>query len=327
MNRPLALGVDIGGTKIAIGVVDEDGRLLEHARWATDHSLGPPGILADIVCRARRLLDELDIEPTALTAVGVGCGGPLDRARGRVLSPPNLPGWDDLDVLSPFRDAFGIPAFLENDVNAAAWGEKQFGIGRNVSDMLYVNLGTGIGGGLIVNGRLLHGVGDGAGEIGHTTVLPQGPRCSCGNRGCLEVLASGTGIARRARQVLREGRFSLIRDLAGGELDRVTAQHVLEATRRGDPLACYLWQETVTYIAIAVGNAVSLLAPELIVFGGGVAAAGELLFKPLRKRLARRVRLVPVEHIPIVPASLGDQVGILGAAAIAFSEEHTHNQQ
>src|SRR5437763_7503791 len=166
-----------------------------------------------------------------LAAVGVGCGGPLDRRRGLILSPPNLPGWDEFPVVALLEERLGVPVLLDNDANAAALGEHRYGAGRGLRHLVYITISTGIGGGVIVRGELVHGVHDGAGEVGHMTVLPEGPACGCGARGCLEALCSGTSIARRARERLAAGSLS---SLGEGE---ITAQAVAEAARRGDALA------------------------------------------------------------------------------------------
>jgi len=249
-----------------------------------------------------------------LDAVGIGCGGPLDRARGLILSPPNLPGWDEFPVVQIVEERLGVPALLDNDANAAALGEHRHGAGRGYRHLVYITQSTGIGGGVIVRGELVHGVCDGAGEVGHMTVLPDGPVCGCGGRGCLEALCSGTGIARRARERLAAGASSALSSLSSEE---VTARAVAEAARAGDTLASEVWDEMIHYLAVGVGNLFNALAPEAIVIGGGVSEAGEQLFAPLRERVRERARMLPPEKINILQASLGGDSALHGAVILA----------
>jgi glucokinase len=184
--------------------------------------------------------------------------------------------------------------------------------------MVYITISTGIGGGIIANGQLLHGIRTSAGEIGHHTVLPNGPRCGCGSRGCLEALASGTSIARRAREALAEGRSSIMPSLAGGDPTLITTEIVVEAVRQGDGLAQQIWDQTIDYLATGIANVIVTLAPEMVVIGGGVSEVGDLLFQPLRQALNERVCIVPIERVQIVHARLGIDVGVVGALAVGI---------
>jgi glucokinase len=314
----IIIGIDLGGTKTAAAVADVTGRLLASDHWPSQAERGPSGMMELAFAHVRALLAQVGARPGDVAAVGCGCGGPLDRSAGLIMSPPNLPDWDRIPLRAWLEAEFGAPAAIDNDVNAAALGEYHWGAGRGLRDLLYVNLGTGVGGGVIVDGKLLHGVRDSAGEIGHTTVWPDGPRCGCGNRGCLEALASGPSIARRARQALAAGRESRVLALAGGRPEAVTARLLAEAASQGDPLARELWDQIGQDLGIALGNAIGILSPQLIVLGGGVARAGELLFEPARRTIRQRVFVVPVDQIPIVPTALGDDTGLYGAVALAL---------
>jgi glucokinase len=249
----------------------------------------------------------------AIQRIGIGCAGPVDRQAGLILNPPNLPGWVRVPLVERIEKALGRPAVLENDANAAALGEFRYGAGKGASSLVYLTVSTGIGGGIILDGKIWHGVKDGAGEVGHMTLLPDGPLCGCGNRGCLEALASGPAIARRAREALATGRPSRLR-----EAGDFTAADVVRLAQEGDALAAEVWDEAVRYLGLGVAAIVTILAPQRVVIGGGVAKAGDFLFEPLRREVRRRVKLVPVESVPILPAALGPDVGILGAAAVAL---------
>jgi len=308
MKNEIIAGVDIGGTKIAVALANTDGELLLIARFPTRLELGPHSILDQAVEEIERMSVELGARPSA---VGIGCGGPLDRRRGLILSPPNLPGWDEFPVVGVVERALKVPAVLDNDANASALGEHRRGAGRGFSNLVYLTISTGIGGGVIIGGELFYGVCDGAGEVGHIPVLLDGgPSCGCGARGCLESLCSGTGIARRAREHLLAGAQS---PLLSDRADEITAKLVAEAARGGDALAQSVWDETIRYLAHGLSSVVVTLAPEAIILGGGVASAGDQLLAPLRRLLSERVKILPVERMQILQASLGGDSGIHGA--------------
>ncbi|HYY99068.1 MAG TPA: ROK family protein, partial [Pyrinomonadaceae bacterium] len=229
-------------------------------------------------------------------------------------SPPNLPGWDEFPIVSLLEERFGVKALLDNDANAAALGEHRHGAGRGLKHLVYITISTGIGGGVIVSNKLVHGVHDGAGEVGHMTVLPDGPACGCGGRGCLEALCSGTAIARRARERLAAGGESLLSSLNYGE---ITAQSVALAAREGDALASKVWYDTIRHLSVGVGNIFHALAPEAVIIGGGVSTAGEQLFAPLREQVRARVCMLPPDKINILQASLGGDSGVQGAVILA----------
>jgi glucokinase len=235
-----------------------------------------------------------------------------------ILSPPNLPGWDNIPLKQMLVDEFGTYVYVDNDANAAALGEYRFGAGSGVRNMVYVTVSTGVGGGIIIDGRLLHGVRSSAGEIGHQTVLYDGPRCKCGNYGCLEALASGTAIARRAREASARQPESLMVKLVGGDNARISTETVVQAVQDGDALALEVWNDTIEYLAIGVSNIITMLAPDMVVVGGGVAEAGDLLFSGLRAEVAKRVFLVPLDRVKIEPPKLGGDVGVVGAMAVAL---------
>jgi glucokinase len=288
MNKQMVAGIDIGGTKIALALADTDGQILSLFRFPTQVELGPHRILDHTIKEIERMVEESGAQ---LIAAGVGCGGPLDRQRGLILSPPNLPGWDEFPIIELLEQRLKVPALLDNDANAAALGECQHGAGRGLRNVVYITISTGIGGGIIIGGEVVHGVGDGAGEVGHLTVWPDGPLCGCGERGCLEALCSGTSIARRARERLMEGAQSSMTTMVA-ELSEVTAYTVVEAARKGDSLACEIWDDTIRYLAIGISDIIVTLAPEAVILGGGVATTGEQLLRPLREQIRRRVKIL-----------------------------------
>ena len=311
MTNDVIAAIDIGGTKIALGLSDLEGRAaLPFRRFPTDVARGPHRILEQALDELERMAEEAGAR---VAAVGVGCGGPLSRRRGLILSPANLPGWDEFPIVELVRARLDVPVLLDNDANAAALAEHEYGAGRGAENMVYMTISTGIGGGLIVGGRLIHGVGDAAGEVGHMIVEPGGVPCGCGSRGCLETICSGTSIARRAAERLAGGARSSTLLEGGGGLKEITAKAVAEAARAGDRVASEVWDETVEYLALGVGNVIAAFAPEAVVLGGGVSTAGEQLLEPLRSRVNESVKIAPVEEIRIVQAALGGDSGVYGA--------------
>jgi len=307
------LAIDIGGTKLAAGIVDCEGRMLARGEVPTRATEGLEPVLARIVALGRSLLSRPEVADVQVHRIGVGCAGPVDLAAGLVFKPPNLPGWTRVPLTEHLEHGLGLPTILENDANAAALGEFRYGAGRGVRSIVYMTVSTGIGGGIILDGKVWHGLKDAAGEIGHITVCPDGPLCGCGNQGCLEAMASGPSIARRAREAVSAGRSSALSGLAN-----VTSADVVRLAQEGDAVASQVWADAVKYLGIGVAAVITFLAPERVVIGGGVTKAGDFLFQPLRGEVRRRVKLVPVESVPILPAALGPDVGILGAAAVAL---------
>ena len=307
------LGIDIGGTKLAAGIVDTEGRMLARDEIPTRAGEGLEPVMDRIVGLGRGLLSRPEAAAVSVQRIGVGCAGPVDLKAGLVLRPPNLPGWTRVPLTELLQHALGLPIVLENDANAAALGEFRYGAGRGAKSIVYMTVSTGIGGGIILDGRIWHGLKDAAGEIGHITVDPDGPLCGCGNRGCLEAISSGTSIARRAKEILAAGRPSEL-----GRVANPTAADVVRLAGEGDPVASAVWDRAVRYLGIGVAAVIAILAPERVAIGGGVSRAGDALFEPLRDHVRRRLKLVPVESVPILPATLGPDVGILGAAAVAL---------
>jgi len=273
-----------------------------------------------MLAAAEKVMAEGEVSPTQVAAVGIGAPGPLELKAGLTLSPPNLPGWDRVPLRQLIQDGLEIPAYLENDANAAAMGEYYFGAGRGTRDMIYVTVSTGIGSGLILDGELYYGTTFMAGEIGHTTVLPNGPLCACGNRGCLEAVSSGTAIVSRVRERLARGVFTLLGELAEGVPEKVTVQLVAQAAEQGDVEAQAILAEAMDFLGIGMANLVNLLNPELVVIGGGLSNLGPLLFEPVRRAINRRAFPGPAQAVRVVPAELDSHAGVLGAAAVALTQ-------
>ncbi len=318
------VGVDIGGTNLVVGLVPVAGGPAVALRTrATGPERGPEAAVADIVRMAEDAIGEtLDREGGRredVVGVGIGCPGPLDLERGVIIDTPNL-GWRGFPVRRRIAEALALPAVLDNDANCATYGEWWQGAGRGTATMVGVTLGTGIGGGLIVHGRIVRGASGSAGELGHTTIDFTGRRCACGNYGCLEAYASGPNIAARAREGLEAGYRSVLTELVEGDLERITALTVYEALVLSDAYAHEVMTETAKILGAGIANVVNLINPEVVVVVGGVTRAGDHLFEPLRSEVRRRAFRSAVDACRIVPGQLPETAGVIGAAGIFLAE-------
>ena len=313
------LTVDIGGTKTACAIVSSDGEVLARREHPTPVVKGPGVCLDRIAQDLRRVLREAKRTWPAPESIGVAVGGPLDSKRGIVYSPPNLPGWEGVPVKAFLEEHFGLPTFVENDANAGAMAEHRFGAGRGARNLVYCTLGTGIGGGIIVDGRLYRGTTDDAGEIGHATVLPDGPPCLCGKRGCLEALVAGPAIARRAQRIAEANHDSLMWSLADGKLSAIAAAEALRAAHEGDRAAREVWRETGYYLGLGLANLIQVLNPQVVVLGTIAVHAGDILLRPTRRSAREHTWRRAWKAVRIVPAQLGSRVGDLAALCCALN--------
>lgn len=315
MTSP-ALGLDIGGTKLAVSVVLPDGSCPHVLIEPTRRDEGPDAVVGRLLELGRAAVAAAGEAGRDLAAVGISCGGPLDRATGVLLCPPHLPGWIDVPIVALAEAAFGVPAYLENDATAAALGEYRYGAARGSRTAVYLTISTGVGGGAVIDGRLHRGAAGNGGEMGHITVHPGGRLCTCGRRGCLEAYCSGTQIALRARAAAVEsvaaGRRTV---LAVADL---TAADVTAAAAAGDPVAVEVWNETVELIGQAVTSLVNILEPDVVVLGGGVTRSGAMLLDPVRDAVRAGAMGPAAAAARVEVAGLGDLVGIVGAGAVAF---------
>lgn len=336
---PFDIGVDIGGTNIKLGLVDARGRVVARGRLATRARSGPGQALEriaetiDKLCTRRKARCAIGWHARQIRSIGVGIAGLVDHVHGVVRAPPNLPGWDGLAVKKELERLTGLPVACGNDANAVALGEWLFGAGRGAADMVCLTLGTGVGAGVIVQGRLLLGANHAAGELGHTVVYGDGPECRCGGKGCLERYVGAQYIVQRARQRLRAQlkrgshrnqisfisgvgeQPSMLFDLAGS-LSRLTPEMIGRAARRKDKLASELVREVGFYLGLGLVNVVALLDPERIVIGGGISGLGAGLLKAVRQTVNSRCQVFSGRRLEIVFGRLGSDAGIIGASRL-----------
>ncbi|MDH7577948.1 MAG: ROK family protein [Bacillota bacterium] len=311
------VAVDLGGTKIYSALVGTGDRIIEKDVRPTEAAQGKEKVIANILASIEAVLPPGARKKGTIAGIGVGAPGPLDSRTGRIFFAPNLQ-WHDVNLKEILQDALRLPVFLENDANLAALGEQLYGAGQGFDDLVFITVSTGVGGGLILKGDIYSGAFGGAGEIGHLVVDPNGPLCPCGNRGCLEAVASGRALKRKALELIAAGKGRRILELAGGKPGAVDAPEITRAGYAGDPEARELLAEAGRWLGLAIGNIANLLNPPLFVIGGGVArGAGRLLLEPARAEASLRVFPALRDYLQIVPAALRGRAGVLGAAAFA----------
>ena len=307
--------VDLGGSKILSVVADEEGRILGEDRRPTQAGEGPEAGLERIAASLEAALAEAGLRRDDLRAVGVCSPGPIDPARGVIPEAPNLPGWHDVPVCQYLADRLGVPAILENDATAAAYGEFVYGAGRGCRHIVYITLSTGIGGGMVLDGRLYRGASGAAGEIGHITIDADGPLCGCGKPGHVEAFASGRAIAREGEAVLARGGSPLLARLVeeDGELTAATVRRAADA---GDAEARRILQRAGYYLGIALAAYVDIFNPEVIIIGGGLRHMRDHYLVPAQEEMARRAMQEPLKFMRLVEAELGDYSGAMGVVAL-----------
>lgn len=308
-----ALAFDLGGTELRAALVDSQGQVLAFDSMPTRAQAGPQTVISQIEELAANVRGRVpDVTPLG---IGIGAPGPLDPVAGVVIAPPTLAGWSEVPLARILQERFDLPVRLENDANAAALGEWHFGAGRGAASLVFVTVSTGIGGGIVADGRVLHGRRGLAGEIGHMTITDQSERCFCGAVGCFEAVASGTALGRRATAVTKRGDGSALRSLSGD--DDVTGRHVVEAARGGDAMALLLIAEEGRWLGIGFTNLLHLYSPDRIVMGGGISDGYDLLHGHIESTIRERA-MSAYRDVPVVRARLGLHAGLVGAASLIF---------
>lgn len=307
------IGVDIGGMSVvAAAVAAADGQLLAREAMPTQAERGPEDgtrRIGDLIARVAAQAGP-GVERTL--GIGVGCTGPVDSVHGRIQNPYTLPTWDDVPLIDALVERFGKPALLLHDCAVAALGEQWIGAGQGARHLLYITVGTGIGGGIIADGRLYRGVGLMAGEVGHQVIDSNGPECYCGARGCWEMLAAAPALSRFAAE--RATPDGLMLRLAAGDREKITPKIVSDAAAQGDAVAQVLWEQEARYLGTGVANLMNVLAPEVVVMGGGIMQGWDTLAPTLLATIRGRGAMVPFDQIRVVPAGLGLNAGVIGAA-------------
>jgi len=314
------LAIDLGGTKIIAAIISNQGRVIAREYYLTLAEEGAQSVINRTLSAIDRLLSLGKIDSSQLNSISIAAAGAINFEKGLVNSSPNLLGWYDIPLKDIIKGKYRVNTLLINDASAATLGEHRFGVGKGVNNLIYLTVSTGIGGGIIINGKLYSGPCGSAGEIGHMTIDVNGPRCSCGNIGCLEMLASGTAVAREAIRRIRQGERSSLTEIVEGEIESITAEKVGVAAQGGDSLALEVILKAANYLGVGMVNLVNIFNPEMIIVGGGMAKMRNLLLDPARQIVRERAFQLPAQAVSIVPAQLGDDAGVLGAAVFAFQQ-------
>lgn len=318
------IGVDLGGTNIVSLLMSRDGKILARDTRRSLAKEGKERTISQIVASVREILREgerLKVFSKSILGVGIGSPGPLNTKEGVIHFAPNLPGWIEVPLVQILRDELNLPIFLENDANAAALGEWWLGAGKNVDNLVLLTLGTGIGGGIIIEGEVLHGAWDTAAEIGHMIIHEGGLTCGCGKQGCLEAYASATGVVKRTLAAIEKGEKTLLINLVENRLEDITCELIFKTAEKGDSLAKWIVEETARYLGIGIASIVNIINPEMVILSGGMIAAGDTLFKPVRKYAQENALAAAIKEVKIVPAALGGNAGAIGAAATVLKKK------
>jgi len=322
MQKEYAIGIDLGGTFIKGGVIDLEGKVIHSTSIDTEADKGPDAVLSRIAELCHTVVKGAKIGWNQVKCVGVGTPGPLNRAKGMVYTAPNLPGWTNVPVVKVLQGKLNCAVALENDANAAAFAENWVGAGKGAESMILLTLGTGIGGGVVLEGNVWHGQDDAAGELGHMSINYEGPRCNCGSYGCIEAYASAPATVRRALAGIKEGRKTALKSVLekNGE---ITAKDIYDAAVAGDALARETIETTGRLLGIAIANFVNIFNPQIVVLFGGLAGAGDMLFGPVTEEVKKRGLKPSADTVKILPARLGGNAGIIGAAGCALKTFET----
>ncbi len=310
------IGVDLGGTNTRLGLIDDRGNVSERRNILTGYYKTKDRLLDALSLEIKMAIENSGLTKDKVLGLGIGIPGLIDHVKGIARKVTNIPGWEEVPLKEMMEKRLGIVTFIDNDVNAMALGEYMFGAGRNAENLICITLGTGVGGGIIINGNLYRGSTLSAGEIGHLSIEEDGPRCICGGFGCLERFVGNRFIVESTVRKIKEGRVTKIDELVQRQLRKVTPEIINKAVQAGDRLAIEIWEEVGRHIGAALASVINLLDPDRIVIGGGVAQAGKVLFDVIKKTVRERAMPIPGENTKIVPAELGEDAGIIGASAL-----------
>lgn len=316
----VVIGIDLGGSAIRLSTVAGNGRLRHSKRVDISGRREKGHILSSMIANIAELRTIEKSRGNKVMAIGIGSPGIIDLKRGIVITSPNFKDWKGVRLKTILEKAVKLPVVLDNDANAAAYGEKWKGAGRKVNSLVCLTMGTGIGGGIILNGEVWHGADGMAGEIGHMTVNPDGPRCNCGNTGCLETYSSATGMEKNAIAALKCGKRSVLKKLSFGDNGNITAKMIYEAASKGDRLAIEILAEAGRYLGIAMASLINILNPEMMVLTGAVTGAWDFFMPTAKQEMKKRAYGVLIERTKIVRGKLTDTAGIVGAAGLALKQ-------
>ncbi len=318
--KKIIAGIDLGGTNVYMLLIDSNGKIYGEKHFPTLAEKGPDGVIENIILQLKDVVKKAGFNLKDIWRIGIGSPGPLDSKRGIISGAVNLPGWEYVKLKEKIEKLTGIKTGVDNDANCAIYGEKWLGAGKNFNNIIGLTLGTGIGGGIIIDGKLIRGTNYNAGEIGHMSINPDGIVCKCRAKGCFEQYASASAIANFAKQKIKEGKRTIITEIVKGDINKITSKTVYEALLNNDTLAMEIWDEFIKHLAAGIANMLNIFNPELIIIAGGVINAGDKLFIPLRRAVKKQTFEIIYNVAKILPAKLGERAGAIGAAGLVLFE-------
>jgi len=314
-NKNFAIGIDVGGTNLKFGLVNKNGKILKEVILPTLAHLGRDKVLKRIIEGVKEI--SCGVKKSKVLGLGIGTPGLVDSNKGIVRGFNNIPGWKEVPLKKILKKEFGLQTFVDNDVNVMTLAEWACGGAKGAQNVVCLTLGTGVGGGIIIEGKLYHGTSLSAGEIGHIPISFNGPRCLCGNIGCLERYIGNRYIVDRAKKYLKKEKHTILKKwIAEGNV--LSPELLAKGAKRGDRLSLRIWDEVAEYLATALSGVVNFVNPEKIIIGGGVSNAGDVLFGPLRKKVRKKAADIPAKDVKIIKAALGERAGLIGAAMLVF---------
>ncbi|HOL19270.1 MAG TPA: ROK family glucokinase [Candidatus Hydrogenedens sp.] len=313
------VGVDLGGTNIKSAIVSEEKKIIVKTSVPTPTQEGPVAIMDAMANVVHDLMNKEGLTTKDILAVGIGAPGPMNWQTGVVYSPPNLPGWHNVPLADEMQKRLNVPCYIENDANAACFGEYWLGAGQGCDCIAVLTLGTGVGGGIVVFKKLLRGIDGTAGELGHLKVQRDGRLCGCGSKGCLEAYASVTGMVRTAQEKIEKGEKTILTEMCNNNIQNITGKMIFQAVEKGDAIAKEVFHETAVWLGLGIASIVNMLNPERVILCGGMISAGDVLFTPVRETVMKNAFEVPAKRCEIVPAGLGEDSGVFGCAGCALT--------
>lgn len=323
MKPNYAVGIDLGGTNTKLALISRQGRILAKERFFTRDYATKRSLITALIDKIEVILSLSNTSKRDILGIGIGLPGLIDNAEGTVHYLVNIPGWKNVPLAAIIGEHFNIPTFVDNDVNVATLAELKFGAGRGVKNLVCLTLGTGVGGGVVVNGELYRGATLSAGEVGHIPLERKGLRCNCGGYGCLERYVGNNYLVENVKSQIRKGRRTIIAKLVNNKLSKITPKVIAAAAKKGDKLAIDIWRNAGENLGIALAGIVNFFNPEKIVIGGGLAQAGKVLFDSIIKTVRLRAMKLPGGKVKIVRAELGEEAGTIGAAVLAMMKKET----
>jgi len=317
MKKNYTIGIDLGGTNVKIALLKNVNIIVQKTSIETDKHKGRSKLIAEIIKIIKQLIKDNKLKKSQIAGIGIGVAGPINFDRGFIHNLTNIKGWKNTPLKQMLTKKIGIRTFVDNDVNVVTLGELAFGAGRGFKDILCLTLGTGVGGGIVLNGHLYRGPNFTAGEIGHIPISITGPKCNCGGTACIERYVGNKFIIQRAKELVKNNKKSLIFKYANNQISKITPKIISQAASDKDKTALLIWREVGNYLGIALSGLVNTLNPELIIIGGGVAKAGKPLFDSIKKTIKLRSMKNPASFVKVVPALLGEEAGIVGASVLA----------